>query len=168
MKGRLLGKFGNKIRWRLKLGSDKARRRFQPPSLQPTEVGFVCVDAVSTAESSTHGGGFCLCRRGFNRRVFHKTIVKNGFSRSSQLYRNLPTRVRITPRGSYRQRLRSAENSTCRIGKSIALSVTCSPKMGRCGDSTGDFLPISGIDGSIFRRFVFPANSAPQRNCDDC
>jgi hypothetical protein len=26
--------------------------------------------AVQTAESSTRGGGFCLYRRGFNRRVF--------------------------------------------------------------------------------------------------
>ena len=30
MKGRLLGKFGNKIRWRLKPGSDKGRRRLKP------------------------------------------------------------------------------------------------------------------------------------------
>jgi len=29
----------------------KIRRRFQPPILQPAEAGFVCVDAVSTAES---------------------------------------------------------------------------------------------------------------------
>ena len=45
--------------------------------LQPAEAGFVCIDAVSTAgvcamdgallryNSSTRGGGFCLCRRGF-------------------------------------------------------------------------------------------------------
>ncbi|MEG4281533.1 hypothetical protein QUB68_00275 [Microcoleus sp. A006_D1] len=30
----------------------KIRRRFQPPVFQPAEAGFVCVDAVSTAESN--------------------------------------------------------------------------------------------------------------------
>ena len=28
---------------------DRTKRRFQPPTLQPAEAGFVCVDAVSTA-----------------------------------------------------------------------------------------------------------------------
>ncbi|TAE97971.1 MAG: hypothetical protein EAZ60_22420 [Oscillatoriales cyanobacterium] len=44
--------------------------RFQSPGyLQPAEVGFVRIAAISIAGiSSTRGGGFCLYRRDFNRR----------------------------------------------------------------------------------------------------
>ena len=39
--------------------------------MQPASAGFVCVDAVSTAGFFlTREGGFRLCRRGFNRRVY--------------------------------------------------------------------------------------------------
>ena len=65
-----------------------------------------------------------------NGKNHSKIIIKNGFPRYSQLHRKLPTKVRCTPRGNYRQRLGSAENSTCWIGKSIALSVADSPKIG--------------------------------------
>src|SRR6476469_1301466 len=70
----------------------------------------------------------------------YKIIIKNGFPRNSQPHRNLPTKVRFTPRGNYRQRLGSPENSSCGIGRSIAFSVASSPKMGRCRNCTGDFL----------------------------
>jgi hypothetical protein len=70
MKGRLLGKFGNKIRGRLKPALDKGKRRLKPRlhkrSLPPqTEEA----NAILTALSLTHLRGFCLCRRGFNRPV---------------------------------------------------------------------------------------------------
>jgi hypothetical protein len=44
--------------------------RFQSPGhLQPASAGFACVAAISIAgASSTRVGGFCLCRRDFNRR----------------------------------------------------------------------------------------------------
>ena len=71
---------GRKQRCRRRL-KPRLHKRCPPPrteqnkviltALQPAEAGFVCIDAVSTAESSsTRGGGFCLYRRGFNRRVF--------------------------------------------------------------------------------------------------
>src|SRR4028119_613452 len=103
-----------------------------------------------------------------NGKNHYKTSIKNGLPRYSQQHRKLPTKVRCTPGGNYRQRLGSAENSTCWIGRSIAVSVASSPKMGWRGNCTGDLLPISGINGSIFRRFVFSANSAPQRNFNAC
>ncbi|WP_293155301.1 hypothetical protein [Microcoleus sp. bin48.metabat.b7b8b9.023] len=41
--------------------------------IQPAQAGFVCVEAVSTAELIEEiqpaPVGFCLCRSGFNRRV---------------------------------------------------------------------------------------------------
>jgi len=48
------------------------------------------------------------------------------------------------------------------------LALRVPQKWGGAGNCTGDFLPISGIDGSIFRCFVFSANSAPQRNFHAC
>ena len=60
MKGRLLGKCGNKIRRRLKPRLDK---RSLPPQTEEDNV-------ILTVLSSTRAGGFCLSRRGFNRPVF--------------------------------------------------------------------------------------------------
>ena len=53
-----------KIRRRLK---PRLHKRCPPPRTVENNVIF-------TADSSTRGGGFCLCRRGFNRRMYFSTV----------------------------------------------------------------------------------------------
>jgi hypothetical protein len=43
----------------------------------PNSEGLRENHVISTRHSSTHVGGFCLCRRGFNRRLICTLITEN-------------------------------------------------------------------------------------------
>jgi hypothetical protein len=82
MVGRVFMPALQKIRRRLK---PRLHKRSLPPQTEENkdQTAVETAQSEQVALSSTHGGGFCLSRRGFNRRFFYKIIIKNGFHKYS-------------------------------------------------------------------------------------